>query len=118
MSRNLMEARRSELLADAAAQAADVARELGLDQDRADQVGAAVADRLAENWSGQVLSFPKNHAFKLSQREREILAAHRDGASYAELARKYDMTERGIRKLLRRAELRDRDLRQMGLFAP
>ncbi|MGH8037044.1 MAG: Mor transcription activator family protein [Stenotrophomonas sp.] len=116
MTRNAMEARRSELLADAAAQAADTAREMGLSQDRADQIGAAVADRLAENWSGQVLSFPKDHAFKLSLREREILAAHRDGASYSELARKYDMTERGIRKLIRRAELRDRNLNQLGLF--
>ena len=113
---NPMAIRRNELLTEAAEQAAAAALELGLPKDRADQIGAAVADRLAENWAGQVLSFPKDHAYRLSLRDREILAAHREGASYAELCRKYDMTERGMRKLIRRAQLRDRDYNQLALF--
>lgn len=113
---NPMAIRRNELLTEAAEQAADAAQALGLTKERADQIGAAVADRLAENWAGQVLSFPKDHAYRLSLRDREILAAHREGASYAELCRQYDMTERGMRKLIRRAQLRDRDFNQLGLF--
>ncbi len=111
-----MEARRNELLADAAAQAADVALEFGLSSDQAEHVGAAVADRLALNWGGQNLCFPKDAAFKLSQREREILAAHRNGAPVVQLAKSYQMTEQGLRKLLRRAELRDIHLNQIDLF--
>lgn len=111
-----MEARRNELLADVAAHAADTAKEFGVPEDRADHIGAAIADNLAANWGGQTLSFPKDAAFKLSHREREILAAHRKGVPVAKLARDHKMTEQGVRKLLRRAELRDTSLNQIDLF--
>ncbi|TXH74475.1 MAG: hypothetical protein E6Q88_04305 [Lysobacteraceae bacterium] len=111
-----MEARRNELLADVAAHAAATAQEFGVPADQAEQIGAAVADALAANWGGQTLSFPKDAAFRLSQRDREILAAHRGGAPVARLAREYHMTEQGLRKLLRRAELRAGGLDQIELF--
>jgi len=111
-----MEARRAELLEHVAARAAATAVDLGLASDLADQVGAAVADALADDFGGQVLSFPKDCAYRLSQRDRAILEAHRRGASLAELAHQYKITDRGLRMLLRRAESRDRDLRQQQLF--
>lgn len=111
-----MEARRNELLADVAAHAAATAQELGVSADQAEQIGAAVADALAANWGGQTLSFPKDAAYLLSAREREILEAHRNGATVARLARDYNMSEQGLRKLLRRAELRSGGLDQIELF--
>lgn len=111
-----MEARRSELYQHVAAQATDTALSLNMPAERAEHLGAAIADALAEVFGGQVLSFPKNAAFKLSKRERAILEAHRQGATYSELMREYDMTERGLRKLLARALKRERNLNQMGLF--
>ena len=111
-----MEGRRSELYQQVAAQAAETALALNMPKERAEHLGAAVADALAEVFGGQVLSFPKDAAFKLSKREKAILAAHRNGATYAELMREYDMTERGIRKLLTRAAKRDRNLNQPDLF--
>lgn len=111
-----MEARRNELLTDVVAHAAATAQEFGVPADQAEQIGAAVADALASNWGGQTLSFPKDIAFRLSHRDREILATHRNGASVAKLARDYNMTEQGLRKLLRRAELRDSSLNQIDLF--
>lgn len=111
-----MEARRNELLADAAAHAAEAVRMFGVPESLADHVGAAVADVLAENWGGQNISFPKDAAFKLSEREREILTAHRNHVPVSKLARDYNMTERGIRKLLHRAELRGGSLNQIDLF--
>lgn len=113
-----MEARRAALYAHVAARAADEALSLGLDADKAEHIGAAIADALAEDFGGEVLSFPKDAAYKLSQRERAILEAHRHGATYTELMREYDMTERGIRKLLKRALQRDRNLNQRSLFDP
>lgn len=111
-----MEARRKELLADAAAHAAAEAQELGVSADLAEHIGAAVADRLAANWGGQTLSFPKDAAYTLSQRERAILAEYRSGTLVPKLARDYSMTEQGVRKLLRRAELRAGGLDQTDLF--
>lgn len=111
-----MERRRSELLADAAAQAAAAARDFNIPDDVAEQIGATIADALADNWGGQVITFPKDYAYKLSQRDRTILELHRTGTPLGQLARDFSMTERGLRKLLRRAESRDRDLRQQQLF--
>lgn len=111
-----MEARRAELLAHVAARAADTATDFGLSEDQADQVGAAIADALADDFGGQVLSFPKDSAYRLSIRDRAILEAHRNGASLLTLMRDYKITERGLRRLLKRAESRDRDLRQQQLF--
>jgi Mor family transcriptional regulator len=111
-----MEARRSELLASVASTAAELALELGLPQEQAEQLGAAVADGLADSWGGQTLYFPIDAAYQLSPRDREILEAHRHGTSVAKLARDHSMSEQGIRKLLRRASLRDRALNQIELF--
>lgn len=112
-----MEARRNEFLADAAAHAADTVRDYGIPDEIAEQIGAAIADNMADNWGGQVLTFPKNYAYKLAARDRRILEAFRLNPNYAAIARANGMSERGLRKLLKRAEVRDRDLRQQQLFA-
>ena len=124
----LIESRRHDLLSDAAAHAAAVAKMLGVSDTIADHVGAAVADRLAENWGGQNIGFPKDAAFELSERERDILTAYRNRVPVFKLAIDYKMTERGIRKLLDRAALRygvsheaqrqDDNLNQIDLFKP
>lgn len=111
-----MEARRSELLTSAAATAAEMARAFGVPEDQAEQIGAAIADSLADSWGGQTVYFPIDAAYQLSPRDRAILDAHRRGTTVAKLARDNSMSEQGIRKLLRRAAQRDRDLDQMGLF--
>ncbi|KAB8173408.1 hypothetical protein FKV24_014290 [Lysobacter maris] len=61
-------------------------------------------------------SGPADHAYKLSQRDREILEVHGRDATITPLTRDYSVTERGMSKLLRRADSRDRDLRQQRLF--
>lgn len=111
-----MEARRSALYAHMAAVAAAAARELGLDPSTAEHIGAAVTDAIAEDVGGEVLSFPKDAAYRLSIREREILEAHRNGATLSKLSHDYKMTERGLRKLIARAIVRDRHLNQLALF--
>lgn len=111
-----MEARRNALLAHAASAAATAARKLGLGDDVAEQIGAVVADTLAEDWGGQTIYFPQDASFKLSPREREILEAHRTGSTIPNLAKQYRMSEQGVRKLLVRANFRDRNLNQLSLF--
>lgn len=110
-----MEDLRNALLSDVAAGAAVVMQDHGIAIEVAEQAGAAIADLLADNWGGQVITVPKDHAFKLSIRDQEILAAF-DGTNLPELAKRCNMTERGVRKLLVRAHKRQRDLYQGKLF--
>lgn len=111
-----METRRNEVLSDVAVKTAQLAREFGLSTEIAEQLGAAVADTLATNFGGQVISFPMDYSYQLSQRDREILEKHRRGVHYGRLAKEYNLSERHVRRLIQRAELRDRNLRQRQLF--
>lgn len=113
--RKTMEDRRAELLSDLATHTAAIVQEYGLEADVAEQVGAALADFVADHWGGQIITIPKDHAFRLSQRDRLILGEF-NGANHAELARRYKMAERSIYKLLARAIRRERDLMQGQLF--
>jgi DNA-binding CsgD family transcriptional regulator len=111
-----METLRAELLADIEAHAAELLRDLGVPAALAEQAGCALADHLAENWGGQVFTMPKDHAYKLSRREREILELRAKGVPVEELARRFGMGVRGMRKLLARGARRHGVDNQLGLF--
>lgn len=78
-------------------------------EDAAKLIAESLADRLADYWGGQLINFPKDYRWKLSQREQKIYSEF-NGVNYAELASKYGMCERGLRKLL--ARVRDRMQRE------
>lgn len=111
-----MRERRAELLQGVVRVVTTALREQGLGDDAvADQTGHAVADYLAEEWGGQVISYPKDMAYRLAARELEILEAHRNGASLASLVDRYKITLRALHRLLRRAEARGPKRDQMAL---
>jgi Mor family transcriptional regulator len=112
-----MARRRAELLDDVAAQTATVLADFNLkvDDEMRDQIGHALADHLADHWGGQVLSFPKDSSYRCAARDRAILADNQR-MTISALAQKYSMTERGIRKILKRAQIRDSALNQGKLF--
>lgn len=117
MSQSSMAQRRHELLRDVEERAAELAVDLGFEEADARRVGAAMADLLLENWAGQQITFPMRGFYGLSAQELAIVADRDNGLRVFELARKYGMTERGIRKLLKRAdEGRSRASAQMDLF--
>jgi Mor family transcriptional regulator len=116
MSHITMEQLRAELLADMHDQMLAVMEDLGIEKAQAEHVSCACVDHLAQHWGGQVVSIPKDHAYRLSQREKEILERYRHGALVRELASVYGMTERGMRKLLARATRRDHCDNQLDLF--
>lgn len=111
-----MAVRRAELYEHIADRAAEVARDLGVAAELAEHLGHAIVDAFVEDVGGEVLSFPKDDTYKLSKREMEILAAHREGASFAELSKRYGMSDRGMRKLIKRAQSRNQHLDQGKLF--
>lgn len=71
----------------------------------ANMVAGSLTDHLADYWGGQLINIPKDYRWKLSQREAEIYAEF-NGYNIADLARKYDMHERSMRKLLGRVRER------------
>lgn len=104
MSEN-MELARNELLEEIRAYTKSVCSDFGIATDIADQVGTALADQLADNWGGQIVTFPKDHKYKLAMRDIEIYNEF-NGRNHGELARRYQMTVRGIYKVIKRVKQR------------
>jgi len=82
----------------------------------AEHIGLEALERLVETYAGEELEIPRCVAALRAARDREI-AAQAGERSVAELARRYGMTERGVRKVLRREGVRaGGDPRQRDLF--
>lgn len=114
---NPMETQRHELLSDVETHGIAILLSHGIELSVAEQAAIAIADFLAEHWGGQLISFPKDYLYKLSQ--RDLIIYHEfTGKNYPALVRKYDMTERGIRKIIERVHRREISRRQPGLFDP
>ena len=73
--------------------------------DAAEMIAGSLTDHLADYWGGQLINFPKDFRWKLGQREMEIYDAY-NGANLGDLARQYDISERGLRKLIARVRER------------
>jgi Mor family transcriptional regulator len=106
---------RNELLSDVESRAAAVAKEYGLSDEHAEQLGIEVANDLANHWGGSMISFPKDHPFKISKRDEEIYEKF-TGNNHGELARAYNITTRAIYKIVSKMQRRYVDARQPKLF--
>lgn len=99
-----MAVRRNEFLSDLL----DVAKKHlaeHVSESAADMVASSLTNHLADYWGGQLINIPKDYHWKLSRRDAEIYAEF-NGYNYAELAKKHDMHERSLRKLLDRVKKR------------
>ncbi len=111
--------RRNELLTDLVAVAARHLVEHDVPAVTAEIVANTLADRLADYWGGQSLTFPRDFRWKLAKVELEIYDRF-TGNNLEELVREYNMTERGLRKLLRRVDgklAKQRAVHQTDFFA-
>ncbi len=73
-------------------------------------IGREPFKKLVEYYNGEEIPVPRcDHAIRVT-REMEILKKWKEGKSTQELARMYGYTDRGIRKLLRRSEQRDKTI--------
>lgn len=70
----------------------------------AELIGLEALEALVAVYAREEIEVPRCAAALRALRERRIVAEFESGASNAELARKYQYTERGIRKLRRRVE--------------
>jgi Mor family transcriptional regulator len=110
-----MAERRHELYADLIALVTQQLGEYGVGDNEAQLIASELADRLASHWGGQNITFPKEYRRKLSTLEASIYQAWH-GNNLSELAQAYNLTERGLRKLIARVTKRIRAGSQHGLF--
>jgi Mor family transcriptional regulator len=82
--------------------------EYGLGGAAAEAVANAIADHLADYWSGQTITFPKEYQRRLSKRDVEIYERY-NGPNRAELARELGISERSLYKLIARVRRRLKD---------
>lgn len=74
----------------------------------ADLVGMEELEKLCLHYKKEALVLPRCTKAMMMLRDANILKDRRDGLSYSDLALKYQMTEDGINKALRRIELQER----------
>lgn len=103
--------KRHELLSDIADHIAQVVQDHGVDPTIAEQAGAAAVDHLTQAWAGSTVCFPKDHRFRVTKRDLEILSKFR-GNNHHALAVEYGLTENAIYKLLKRVQDRKFDREQ------
>ncbi|WP_420554018.1 Mor transcription activator family protein [Neptuniibacter marinus] len=113
---NGMEELRSELLDEVSSYTTKILTDHGIDDAVAEQSGFALAEFLAEHWGGQLINFPKNHLYKLARRDMQIYNEF-NGRNYPQLARKHNMSIRGMYKLIERVHKRRLAETQPDLFS-
>ena len=111
-----MAERRNELISDLVAVVERVLHDHEIPASVATVTASALADRVADHWGGQNISFPKDFRWKLAQLELSIYDEWSRGAQFGELGLKYRMTERGMRKLIARVRDRLKAVAQPCLF--
>jgi len=84
---------------------------LGLTQREALWISNQLVNYLAEYWSGQTLTFPKDHIFNIDERDFEIFNKV-NGKNMMEVAREYKLTKNGLYRVIRR--IRGRAIRRAG----
>lgn len=115
-SSNPAEVRRHELLADMAEQAAHhLITKHGVEEEKAFDVGNALADFLAEHWKGQHVYFVSDQAYRLSERDWEIFRRMKRGAAH-DLAREFDISYVRVHQIYRRCLAEYRRRTQHDLF--
>ncbi|NLR73546.1 Mor transcription activator family protein [Leeia aquatica] len=105
-----------ELLVDLAEQCAlALVERAGVSQDKAEQLGREIADRMAAHWGGQNIYFPMGLSYKLSLRDRQIYDDF-NGVNHSELARKYSVSLQWIYKIVKTVRQEEIAQRQGDMF--
>lgn len=102
----MAEATYPELLRDLADQVALKLVEMGVDPEKATDIGFASAEHIREHWGGQPIYLPKGVQYEFSRRDLEVFEKF-NGHNHAELAREYNLTVMRIYQIIKavRAEL-------------
>lgn len=104
-----------ELLQDLADQVGLKLVELGVDPEKAAEIGFASAEHIREHWGGQPIYLPKGAQYEFSMRDMQVFEQF-NGHNHAALAREYNLSVMRIYQIIKavRAELTRK--RQGALF--
>lgn len=72
---------------------------IGHDTNQADEVSRQIAQRMCDEWGGQIIYFPKYKRAGLSDRDLKIWQEF-NGNNHRELARKHQMSLQAIYRIL------------------
>lgn len=95
-----------ELLQDLADQVGLKLVEMGVEPERAAEIGFASAEHIREHWGGQPIYLPKGVQYDFSKRDIQVFERF-NGHNHLELAREYNLTVMRIYQIVKavRAEL-------------
>lgn len=111
----MTDSRIPELVADLEAQAAAFLAAEQIPSHTAQLVSRKLSRHLCSNWGGQLIYFPKNQGGELDERDKQIYAEF-NGRNHHELAKKYNLTEQRIYKIVKLAKQQFLAQSQLGLF--
>lgn len=81
--------------------------------DKADQVGMEIANRMSDNWRGQIIYFPAGLSAKIHTRDLQIWDEF-TGNNHSQLAKKYEVSLQWVYKIVK--TMREMDRSQSELF--
>jgi Mor family transcriptional regulator len=96
-----MSCTRHEFLDDIASQIKQILIDNNVDASLAEQTGIDVSNHLSEHWGGQVFSVPKNHLFKITERDLAIFNEANRNNMHA-VARKHGISVNAVYRALKR----------------
>lgn len=109
---NKADARRSELLQEVAeVTGLELIKAHGIPEEKAQDVGNAIADFLADHWKGQTIYIPGAWRYKCLERDWEIHKRMARGNSN-ELAAEYGVSQVRIYQIYKRCQLQLRQQRE------
>lgn len=84
-------------------------------QEKARQIGIDIAQRIAQNWGGEVIYIPRNLLMALNERDMKIYNEF-NGNNHRELARKYGVSMQWVYKIVKRIHKDEIARRQISMF--
>lgn len=100
-----------ELLVDLAECAEYALIEGGVAEDEAQELSWELAQEIGARWGGQLLYVPKGYRLELAKRDVKLYLEF-TGNNHAQLARKYNLTEQQVYKIIRTMRRDEFDERQ------
>lgn len=105
-----------DLLADLAKHTVVAAKEFGLCEELAENLGMIVAMKISQSWGGLNVYMPKALELFACEREKQIYNEF-NGVNHAYLAKKYNLSLQWIYKIVKKVQKEEVNKRQMDMFA-
>lgn len=105
-----------DLLADLAKHTVVSAKEFGIGEELAENLGMIVAMKISHAWGGLSVYMPKALELFACEREKQIYNEF-NGTNHAYLAKKYGLSIQWIYKIIKRVQKEETTKRQLDMFA-